>query len=572
MFRSPIFILILSLFFLSCSKNKYEKENKSFNKEVILKKARLFLNKGDKNYSEQKFDSAFYYYNDSKNIYELEKDSLSTAYNLIQMSRIQQVSGDYFGAETNLVEALPFVQKNTDYKPAVYNLLGISSKELLNYDDALENYKLAKKYSTNLLSKYSIDNNIATIYLKKNDVKKAIIILETIINSKILDSISMLERKARVVDNLGFSYYKSNQNLKGLDFMNQALTIRNKINDSYGSIESYLHLAEYYQGVNMQKSKEYALKGYQAATINNSIDERLRSLFLLIKNPLINDKKYLIKYVTLNDSITKIRNRSKNQFAKIKYDSKEANQENLKLKAKNAESDLQVEKQKNLKYISFFGILILLVGISYIVSYFRNKNKRERIEVTYITETRISKKLHDELANDVFQTMAFASTQDLDDPNKKETLLNNLDKIYFRTRNISKENSAIHTGEKYEANLKEMLHNFSNETIKVIIKDNKNIDWSKIQSEKKIALHRILQELMVNMKKHSHCSFVIIGFENHNNSIEINYSDNGIGFVNELNLKNGLQNVENRIHAINGTITFDSETNKGFKSKISFPK
>lgn len=94
MFRSPIFILILSLFFLSCSKNKYEKENKSFNKEVILKKARLFLNKGDKNYSEQKFDSAFYYYNDSKNIYELEKDSLSTAYNLIQMSRIQQVSGD----------------------------------------------------------------------------------------------------------------------------------------------------------------------------------------------------------------------------------------------------------------------------------------------------------------------------------------------------------------------------------------------------------------------------------------------------------------------------------------------
>ena len=168
--------------------------------------------------------------------------------------------------------------------------------------------------------------------------------------------------------------------------------------------------------------------------------------------------------------------------------------------------------------------------------------------------------------------MAFASTQDLDDPNKKETLLNNLDKIYFRTRNISKENSAIHTGEKYEANLKEMLHNFSNETIKVIIKDNKNIDWSKIQSEKKIALHRILQELMVNMKKHSHCSFVIIGFENHNNSIEINYSDNGIGFVNELNLKNGLQNVENRIHAINGTITFDSETNKGFKSKISFPK
>jgi signal transduction histidine kinase len=30
--------------------------------------------------------------------------------------------------------------------------------------------------------------------------------------------------------------------------------------------------------------------------------------------------------------------------------------------------------------------------------------------------------------------------------------------------------------------------------------------------------------------------------------------------------------VENRIHAINGSITFDIETNKGFKAKIAIPK
>ena len=570
MLRFPIFIFLLLLTLYSCKESTDTKVATKYINKINNIQALKFLNLGEKHYANTNFDSAFYFYNQSKSLYELEKDSVSVCYNLIQMASIQQKASDYFGSEASLIEAIPYLQKKSIYKSNVYNLLGISSKETSNYQDALYYYNEAKKINNDTLSNIILGNNIATVYMQKKDYNIAIKILDQILKSKTLDTIE--KRKAIYLDNLGFSYYKENQNSKGFNLMIKALSIKEKNNDTYSSIESYLHLAEYYQNTNSQKSKEYAIKGYQAATTNNSIDERLESLFFLINNPLVDAKKYTIKYASLSDSITKVRNKSKNQFAKIKYDSKKANEENLKLKTKNAESNLQIEKEKNLKYFSFFGIFLLILGIAYLVSYFRNKNKRERIEATYNTETRISKKLHDELANDVFQTMTFASTQDLEDPNKKETLINNLDKIYLRTRNISKENSAIHTGEKYEANLKEMLNNFSNETIKVIIKDNKDIDWSKIEPEKKIALHRILQELMVNMKKHSQCSFVLIGFENHKNTIEVSYSDNGIGFSNELNLKNGLQNVENRIHAINGTITFDSETNKGFKSKISFPK
>jgi signal transduction histidine kinase len=568
MMRSPIFILFFLSVIFSC--NKASKNSSDVILKKNIQKADKLSRLGDLYYNSKKFDSAFYYYNEAKVIYEVVQDSSYLAYNSIQMARIQQTFGDYFGSEQTLTEVLPFIKNNIQYQTATNNLFGISSKELSNYEDAINYYNKVLKMSNDSLSKVTPLNNIATVYIYQKKYNNAIKILNSISKLNRLDTVP--NKKALILDNLGFAYYKAKQNSKGLDLMIKALSIKEKNNDSYSSIESYLHLSEFYQNANPQKSKEYAIKGYQAATTNNSIDERLESLFFLINNPLVDAKKYTLKYASLNDSITKVRNKSKNQFAKIKYDSKKANEENLKLKTQNAESDLQIEKEKSQKYISFIGILLLLTGIIYIVSYFRNKNKRERIEATYNTETRISKKLHDELANDVFQTMTFASTQDLEDPNKKETLINNLDKIYLRTRNISKENSAIHTGEKYEANLKEMLNNFSNETIKVIIKDNKDIDWSKIQPEKKIALHRVLQELMVNMKKHSHCSFVVIGFENHNNVIEVNYSDNGIGFSNELNLKNGLQNVENRIHAINGTITFDSETNKGFKSKISFPK
>ena len=73
---------------------------------------------------------------------------------------------------------------------------------------------------------------------------------------------------------------------------------------------------------------------------------------------------------------------------------------------------------------------------------------------------------------------------------------------------------------------------------------------------------------MINMKKHSQCSVVFITLSNNNKNIEIKYADNGIG-IKEQKFKNGLQNVENRIESINGTITFES--NKGLKVKISIP-
>lgn len=85
-------------------------------------------------------------------------------------------------------------------------------------------------------------------------------------------------------------------------------------------------------------------------------------------------------------------------------------------------------------------------------------------------------------------------------------------------------------------------------------------------------MYRVLQELMVNMKKHSQCTIASITFTTSNKQLQINYSDNGIGTDNLINLKNGLQNAENRILSINGTLTFDTALNKGFKVKIQIPK
>ncbi len=571
MLRFPIFYLIILLFFISCSETQ-KKKSTSINKNSNALIENLEL--GDRYLKDKIYDSAFYYYNKLKEASQKQSDSAYISYSLAQLGAIQHNFSDYSGVEASCVEALPYVKNNLEYKVAIYNLLGISAKEALNNSEAMASYLKAKEFTKQDLPKIIVDNNIAIIHMQLNEYSKAVKILKPILEFDHFDAIDTTKKiKPLIIDNLGFSYFKSNQKQKGLDLMSRALIIRTNIGDTYGSIESYLHLAEYYQDINLQVSLQNALKAYEAATQHQSINERLEALkFLMSYNQEKGQNKYAVQYAYLNDSIINVRNNAKNQFAKIKYDFKQENEKNLKLRAENATAALQIQKQKNQKTIFILGMFLLVGAIAYIVKYFINKNRQERFEAVYNTETRISKKLHDELANDVFHTMTFASTQDLQNPIKKDSLIDNLEKIYDRTRNISKENNTIDIGEKYEVNLIEMLNSYKNETLEVIINRGSLIDWSKINSKKKIALHRSLLELMVNMKKYSQANFVVIGFDMQKNVIQIDYKDNGIGISEKLVLKNGLQNAENRIQAIKGTLTFETETRKGFRAKIIFPK
>jgi signal transduction histidine kinase len=572
MLRSPFFILVLFLSILSCQKSVKSSiatsEKQESPKKIIAKK---YSELGDSFSRDNKLDSAFYYYLKSTELFKEEGSSTFIAYNLVGMAHIQQTYGDYYSSEETLTEALPHINNDLQYQLAANNLFGIAAKELKNYDDAVHYYTEILKIVKDSVSRVAVLNNIATVYIEQKKYSKAIVLLEPYLKSDILDTLQ--NKKARIIDNLGFAYYKDNQVPKGLELMNQALAIRTGIGDSYGSIESYLHLADYYQNKDYQKSKANALHAYDQATKHQSIDERLEALaFLMSNNQEKGVNSYAILFVNLNDSIKKVRNNAKNQFAKIRYDSRKAMLESMEYKGQRAETLLQLETQKSQKYLFFFGFVALLGGIGFIVNYYKSKTKRERLEANYTTETRISKELHDELANDVFYAMTFAETQDLQNPIKKETLLDHIDKIYVRTRNFSKENSPVETGEHYEQNLKEMLNSYKSSSTVVIIKNGEPIDWSKIQTEKKIAIQRVLQELMVNMKKHSQASFVIIGFDMEQNTLRIDYSDNGVGFSQQLILKNGLQNAENRIETVKGILTFDSQTNKGFKAKILVPK
>lgn len=528
--------------------------------------AYILMKKAEYAFQLKQYQKAYEFYYASETIFEGQNDSLRTAYNQLKMAEIQQIYNDYYGSEEIITETLTLLENGKEesrpYLFEAYNKLGISYTGLKNYDEAIRYYKKAEQTTQDTLGKKIIENNIALVYLEEKQYGKAIKAFQLLTESKTAQQDSNLLSKA--VDNLGFSKFK-NDGISGLDLMDRALAIRTAKADEKGMVYSYLNLSHFHGIKNPKLALDYAQKAYTLATKIGAIDHRLQALQLLAT---FGSKKYNEEYFRLNDSINDFRIKAKNQFAKMRFDATNERNKSLALELKQTEDRIM-----NL----IIGFILVGFIIIVIVLYIRDKKKhkkekqKQKQEDEYRTETRIAKKLHDELANDIFNTMTFAEIRDLAAPENKEILLDNLDKIYAQTRNISKENNNIDTGEKYHGNLKEMLSGYGSGEVNIILKGIDGIEWIDIEASKKIVVYRVLQELLVNMKKHSKATIVLISFKKINKKIQINYSDNGVGMGPHEHLrKNGLQNVENRIQSVDGTITFDPTPVKGFKVNFSF--
>lgn len=219
------------------------------------------------------------------------------------------------------------------------------------------------------------------------------------------------------------------------------------------------------------------------------------------------------------------------------------------------------------------GSLVSYLIVSLLLVYYlKRKYKKEKLLEVYSTETRISKKMHDEIANEIYTTINYISDVEYVSGNDKSKLLNRLNKIYTITRDISRETGSIETGENFVHQLKHLLVEYGNAHINIIAKGIDTINWNIVDEAKKIATYRVLQEIMVNMKKHSEATLAFIDFSVAKSKITIKYSDNGKGAIfKDKTIKNGLQNVENRIDAIGGIVTFETNAGKGFHITFLFP-
>ena len=508
--------------------------------------------------------SAYKYYQEHKILSLKVKDSLSAIRDLRFIASIQNKLGLLNESEVSAVEAISLLdglkQDKTTLEPrtGLYNHLGIIYKELGNYDRALEMYNKLLKLTKDTLHVNIIHNNIANVYKSQKNYELAYNEFKKVHQAslKLNDTFQI----ARALNNLGFVKAKLNYE-DALTDINLALTLRKQKNNLYELFSSYITLAEYYRDINdFKQLRYYANKAYDISVFNKNSIDRLTALSYLVE---IDAQNNIAEYKWLTDSISKVKQENENKFAFIKYNYLQKENETREIELKFKDSQLKVEKEKSNKTIyQSIAIIGLLITI-FLYFIIKNKHKKEKLEQVYNTETRISKKLHDEVANDLYHVMTKLQSKDI----KEETVLDDLESIYSKTRDISKESSLIEFNQDFKETLEDLLLAFQTDDLAIITKGLNNINWDTISNLKKTAIYRVIQELMTNMKKHSKASVTVLKFQKSNKKLEINYNDNGIG--SKFKKNNGLQNAENRIVSLNGTITFESKINKGFKVKIT---
>lgn len=517
-------------------------------------------------YEKQKNDSAYIYFNKAYSELIKNKNKHQAAKCLINMAFVSKDQGDWFGSQELIISSIkllnPRIKDERETLSSAYNILGQSTHELGNYKEAINYYQKAIDFSTEKDVYIINQNNIANSYRYDSQYDKAINIYEELLKDK--TTIENPKEYARITDNLAYTKWLKDNKSNVVNELNKALNIRLKENDLWGQNASYAHLTDYFSNLDHKKALDYAYKRKQIAFENKSVDDKLEvyQQLILLENPT-NAKQYFEAYQKLNDSIQLERNRAKNQFALVRYDSEKNRADFLKAEAEN-------EKKKNdiLKLYILIGLLIVLFVFGYFL-YRKRKQKLEQEKVLEVkkTELKYSKKVHDKVANGIYHVMS-----DIENKSEfnRDEILDKLEVVYEISRDISYDKIDENQQDNFAEKLAQLISSYDSEQVKIYLIGNDKELWRNVQDYAKTEVFLVMQELLTNMKKHSEASRVILNFKKENQQIIINYSDDGIG-ISDLKPKNGLQNTVSRISNLNGDVIFETENVNGLKIKIKFP-
>lgn len=548
-------VIIISIFLVLLCFACSDKRAKEKTSNPFYKKAYEYRDQG-------KNDSAFFYFNRAKDQFIQEKDSVRAANCMVNMAIISTNVGDLFGGQELSLDAIPYFNEHDPahhpYLLSNYNNLGITSYNLRQYTKAIEFYKKSLEFIPGTTYALIVKNNIANAYRKKEEFAVALTMYQAILPRE-KNQINY----ARVLSNYAYTKWLQDSNQNTADELHKALQIRLKEKDLWGQNASYAQLADYYMKTRPDSALLLAKKMYQIATNLNSADDRLEAIQKLIPLSDVQDaRQYFGQYRILEDSIQNARNNAKNQFALIRYETEKHKADNLTL-----------QHQRTVRNLWIISLTILLAAGS-VFSALWHKRRTKRLELTAKNaiqegQLKTSKKVHDVVANGIYRIMSELENSEQIDQGK---ILDQMEILYERSRDISYEGeTSVEDWQNFPDIIRKLLVSFAAEETKVVIVGNNDNIWECLHQQSKYELKHVLQELMVNMRKHSQASSVAIRFERKVNDITIYYTDNGIGISDNTIFKNGLTNTGNRINSIGGNINFGTGTRGGLNIQLQIP-
>jgi len=503
-------------------------------------------------------DSSFFYFNRAA-VSQVDKKQSALAY--YDMSLIQSDAGDHYGAQESLTQSLKLLDTHLSedrYNLAIdYDGLGMTCYDLNDYAQALNYYQLALPYAEDKSLQALILNNTGNACKGLKAYDRALNYYRQVIRL----TGTANDNYARTLTNMAITKWLRDRQYDAGPELRRSLAIRLRFNDKLGENSSYAHLADFYMDNRPDSALYYANKMLAVAGSLQSPDDELEALQkLIVLSSPAETKAYFRRYQTLGDSLGKSRNVAKNQFALIRYNVEKSKAENLQLQKENAAKEYQLT-----------GVQIMVaLGSLFSVFWYRKRKQRLQLEAENSirkNKLMVSQKVHDVVANGIYRVMNEVEFNEKIDRND---LLDKLDLMYKQSRDITYE-SEDQSSDDFADNLKRLLSAFKSKSIKLAIVGNEMKLWQKVGGEIKKQLQPVLQELMVNMSKHSQASQALIGFESNDTFLIIVYRDNGIGMPADVQLGNGLKSTVSRIKSLNGKLKFETPPVKGLQLQITIP-
>lgn len=585
---------------------KKEKQARAILNEVLessqadhdsLNAARVYNVLGNYNLDFGVNDSAYYYFIKAEKLFANTKDSLEIGKNYIEKAFAQLYESDYSGCELSCIQSLNFL-RNTNQVQNEYHaftLIGISSNELKNYDNALVYHRKALAYvdrfdqikNAKIPYKSSTLNNLGYVYQNLGQHGNAInSFTQALRENNLLNRSPLIY--ATALDNLAYSKFKTNDSNQLPKLFYDALRIR-ETNDLFsGVVVSKIHLSEYYFNKGDTIRAQTMAQDAMVLAKNKKVSgDLLAALEQLSTVDAKNASKYSQEYIQIRDSIQNEERKAKDRFARIAFETDEIISQKDKL----------AEQNRNLLYI--FGAVLVVGLLLFIIRNQRARNRelllvqaqqkaneeiytlmisqQANIEDSRIREKRrIAQELHDGILGRLFGARlnldSLNRSLDEDSIQSRFNYLNELKNIEQDIREISHDLNR----EKYALinnfvailnNLLEEQQNSHNTEVSVQI-DGK-IDWDNVANNVKIDLYRITQEALQNINKYAAAKRIEFALkEDVEGALTMIIKDDGIGFETSLKRKGiGLQNMEARVYDCKGKI--DIISNKGIGTTIS---
>lgn len=541
-------------------------------------------------------DSAFFYFSKAQETFERIDNQFLSGRLLYQMGRLQSDIGDYIGSETTTTRAIQKFKSLAKFKQlySCYNLLADNAKLLNEPDRAIENYNKSftylKKAELDILIEQSWKNNLALVYQKQGQHKKAITLFkETLAFDNIRKKNPRLY--GRALNNLAYSYLNIDELDQVQNILHTAHEVQDSINDIAGKSSGALKLAEFYLKQKDSLSAVAKLKVARNLSIETaSSNQLLNVLEMLQRADPINAATYFNEYIKLNDSLQLEERRIRNKFALIQFRTDEFIAENQLL-----------ERQKQL-WTGIAAALLLLGLSTFIIVNQRIKNQKLRVkeeqqiknqevfnlmlaqsenveEGKKLEQKRVSEELHDGVLGKMLGArmvlLGLNKKIDQESVAERAKAIAIIQEIEGEVRSISHElsHAAYQKIHNFILTIKDLIETVKGSSqINFKFNYSEELDWDALNGDIKINLYRIIQESIQNSVKHASCENIYLNFGADESTLTITIKDDGKGFKKKKGKKGiGMRNIASRIEKLNGTWDIISDLGKGTKITIALP-